>query len=232
MKYMRKETKKLELKKLFKEFGFLKIDEEYKRELQAEYGPEFSKAVRQLFKDDPDLDLLFNNGAAASQDNTPSTESNFLGIEVYDPNRIIDHLNSETGIELYTGQTQNFEMPTSEDIPVDDEVKKLYRKIATKTHPDKVSVKYLNDLYMKAQVAYEKNDIFSLYLICNDIDIEYEFAENKLAEFKNTIKTLRGNNSHVEQTYLWAWIHEENEGIKLGIIKHYIMNSRPRMTRT
>jgi hypothetical protein len=229
MKYMRKETKKLELKKLFKEFGFLKIDEEYKKELQAEYGPEFSKAVQQLFKEDSDLDLLFNNGASASQSNVPAEQGNFLGIEIYDPNNTSANFNPESGVEIYTGQTQNFETPKTESAPTDDDVKKLYRKIATKTHPDKVSVKYLNDLYMKAQVAYEKNDIFSLYLICNDIDIDYEFAEHKLSEFKNTIKALRGNNSHIEQTYLWAWIHEENEGIKLSIIKHYIMNSRPRI---
>ena len=57
---MKKELKKLELKKLFKEFGFLKIDEEYKKEIQDLYGPEFQKEVQKFFKENPDLDLLFN----------------------------------------------------------------------------------------------------------------------------------------------------------------------------
>lgn len=111
------------------------------------------------------------------------------------------------------------------DIQIDEEAKKLYRKIATKTHPDKVSVKYLNDLYMKAQAAYEKNDIFTLYLICNDLDIEYEFSPDRLSEFKNTINHLRNKNTHVEKTYLWAWANEENEGIRKSILLHFISNA-------
>ena len=220
---MRKETKKLELKKLFKEFGFLKIDEEYKMELQAEYGPEFAKAIQKIFKEDPNLDLLFNKGASTSHASAPTVNKEFIGIEIYDPNNTRPQSN-EVGIEIYTGQTQSSESPQKEPF-VKDDVKKLYRKIATKTHPDKVSVKFLNDLYMKAQTAYNKNDIFTLYLICNDLDIDYEFPEEKAIEFKGKIKTMRENNSIAEQTYLWVWIHEENEGIKLSILKHYITTS-------
>jgi hypothetical protein len=218
---MRKETKKLQLKKLFKEFGFLKIDEEYKRELQAEYGPEFAQAIKKIFKEEPDLNLLFNS-KSSSVSSAPTPVSEFLGIEIYNPSNTEQRTqNNEFGIEIFTGQQKSFESIKIE-IPISDEVKKLYRKIATKTHPDKVSVKYLNDLYIKAQVAYEKDDIFTLYLICNDLDIDYEFQEDRLIEFKGIINAMHDNNSHSEQTYLWAWIHEENEQAKLNILKHYI----------
>lgn len=225
---MKKEIKKLELKKLFKEFGFLKIDEEYKKEVQDSYGRDFEKAVQDIFKENPDVNLLFNNGQSADyfSENTPTKQKRLDGIEIYNPNiTATEHVENYVG--FYTGSTNIQEEKISES-KIEDDVKKLYRKIATKTHPDKVSNKYLNNLYLKAQEAYNKNDVFTLYLICNDLDIDYEFAGEKLSDFKIKIKNLRANNLHVEHTYLWAWIHEENEDIKLNILRHFITHSYKR----
>jgi hypothetical protein len=36
------------------------------------------------------------------------------------------------------------------------------------------------------------------------------------------ISQLKNKNAFMEQTYLWAWINEENEIIKDNIILHYI----------
>lgn len=233
---MRKEIKKLELKKIFKEFGYLKIDGEYKNELLNAYGPEFSDAVRKFFKDNPDADLLFNNGketqAAQSQENSqaPVSTSNsgqdnsikMIGTNIYDPT------GTNTEVAIYTGQTE-INSPKIEEKPKSEKLKKLYRKIANKTHPDKVHVKYLNELYLKAKTAYQKDDMFSIYLICNDLEIDYEFSKEEEKEFKLTIKNLRNENAYVEQTYLWAWINEENEKTKNKILHHFISNSyRPR----
>lgn len=218
---MNKNIKKLELRKLFKEFGFLKIDEEYKVEIQNTYGPEFSRAVQDLFKKKPDLNILYNNSAQPSTTIT-SQENRTLGIELYQPqNNTVN-----TNLELYTGQTKDFfSHEIKEETTKSDIIKKLYRKIATKTHPDKVSLKFLNDLYIKAKNAYNKNDLFTIYLICNDLDIEYEFPEEEFSNFKLTIKNLKNQNTFIEQTYLWAWANEENEGIRNSILLHYISNA-------
>lgn len=216
---MKKAIKKLELKKLFKEYGFLKTDEEYKIELLNSYGPEFEESIYSIFKNNPDLDLLFNKGQASNdKESSISAQSKLIGIEIYYPDSNIQLDNS---IELYTGITKS----DVSEIFINDDVKKLYRSIATKTHPDKVSNKYLNDLYIKSQVAYKKNDFFTLYLICNDLDIDYEIIPERVIEFKGIIKALHAKNFRIEQTYLWAWIHEENEVIKHNILKHFISNS-------
>lgn len=216
---MKKAIKKLELKKLFKEYGFLKTDEEYKIELLNSYGPEFEESIYSIFKNNPDLDLLFNKGQASNdKESSISAQSKLIGIEIYYPDSNIQLDNS---IELYTGITKS----DVSEIFINDDVKKLYRSIATKTHPDKVSNKYLNDLYIKSQVAYKKNDFFTLYLICNDLDIDYEIIPERVIEFKGIIKALHAKNFRIEQTYLWAWIHEENEEIKHNILKHFISNS-------
>lgn len=218
---MKKELKRLELKKLFKEFGFLKVDEEYKKELQALCGPEFNNAIQQMFKENPDMNLLFNQGAnsfSSPGDNLVNKKeldkSRLIGIEVYEPLNI--------GIDLIIYIDKSYSYNSIPKIEISEDAKKLYRKIATKTHPDKVSNKYLNDLYLKAKIAYKANDLFTLYSICNDIDIDYDFPQDKISEFKLHIKNLKNNNNFIEQTYLWAWINEENDDIKKNILRHFI----------
>jgi len=223
---MKKEIKKLELKKLFKEFGFLKMDEEYKSEIQNAYGAEFEAALRKIFKDHPEVDAEYNGGQEANNSQVTPKENDIkrIGIEIYDPNNL-----SGAELEIYTGKTGSNHFKIEEG-PKSEELKRLYRKIATKTHPDKVNVKYLNDLYMKAKTAYQANDIFTLYLICNDLDIEYEFPKEEVSKFKTTIKDLKNTNAFVEQTYLWAWINEEDEKLKKNILLHFIAHAyKPRI---
>lgn len=156
---MKKELKRLELKKLFKEFGFLKIDEEYKNAIQSQYVPEFNAAVQQAFKDYPDLDLLYNAGTAHSKPSSATEIKQIANLEI-NPS-----VYTQDKQETFNNEHQE-QVHINESIPEQEnnnktEIKKLYRKIATKTHPDKVSVKHLNDLYMKAQSAYESDDIFA-----------------------------------------------------------------------
>lgn len=227
---MKKNLKQLEINKLFKEFNFLKIDEEYKAELLNTYGPDFEQSVKSIFKESPQLNEMFNGGGSCGESiappqNVETRESKMIGVEIYNPN----NLSSELSIELYTGVTSESNFKTFDE-PKKDIVKKLYRNISTKTHPDKVSVKFLNDLYIKAQNAYNKNDLFMLYLICNDLEIPYEFPTEEIPAFRDGVKNLRLNNTKTEQTYLWAWIHEEDVVKKKMILLHFITNAyRPKI---
>lgn len=217
---MNKSIKKLELKKLFKEFNYLKIDEEYKQEMQNTYGPEFSLALQELFKKHPDIDLLYNNKPS----NNPAPN-----IQDSEEQKTIDstsfipgpaELGHDNSLQLYN--KKNSDTPKSEP-DKNPEVKRLYRKIATKTHPDKVSIKFLNDIYLKAKTAYQANDLFTIYLLCMEIDIDFEFPTEELKNFKIHIKDLKNKNHFIEQTFLWAWIHEENEDIRRNILIQYLM---------
>lgn len=217
---MKKEIKKLELVKLFKEFSFLKIDEEYKLELQNTYGPEFSLALQDLFKKNPDLDLLYNNrinNTPTAVENQPE-EQKAIGSTLFIPGP--GELGQDNSIQLYNQKDTANTTKEPDKLP---EVKKLYRKIATKTHPDKVAVKFLNDIYLKAKTAYQANDLFTMYLLCSEIDIDFDFPGEELNNFKTHIKDLKNRNGFMEQTFLWAWIHEENEDIRRNILIQYLM---------
>lgn len=214
---MKKEIKKLELLKLFKEFSFLKIDEEYKLEVINTYGPEFAMAIKDVFNKNPDLDLLYNSKTdIASSDSKENnlTVQNCIGIENFSGD-------SANGLDIIILNQPVIEIPNKED-KKGSEIKKLYRKIATKTHPDKVTSKLLNDLYLKAKNAYQINDLFSIYLICSELNIDFEFPKDELDNFKFHIRDLKNRNLFMEQTYLWAWVNEEKDITKNNIILHYI----------
>lgn len=214
---MKKEIKKLELSKLFKEFSFLKIDEEYKQEVQNTYGQDFSMAIQDLFKKYPDINLLYNNNPSEQSSIEITTPiQDVIGTEIHKP-LIKDSCEELTLYQLPITKPINKESEKS------GEIKKLYRKIATKTHPDKVSSKFLNDAYMRAKNAYQVNDIFTIYLICDEIKIDFEFPKEELKNFKTHIKDLKNRNSFLEQTFLWAWAHEENEDIKKNILLQYLV---------
>ena len=104
-----------------------------------------------------------------------------------------------------------------ENLIIDDEVlnintpkpspkmRKLYREIVKRTHPDKISDKHLNELYLIATKSYEECNILSIYSICNDLNISYDLDESDMVMFNNRIATLKNNITFIQSTYTWKW---------------------------
>lgn len=104
-----------------------------------------------------------------------------------------------------------------ENLIIDDEVlninkpkpspkiRKLYREIVKRTHPDKISDKHLNELYLIATKNYDECNILSIYSICNDLNISYDLDESDIVMFNNRINTLKNNISFIQSTYTWKW---------------------------
>jgi len=249
---MKKKPNKLQIKKLFKEFGYLKADEEYKSEFVRDISPEFQDAIRAFLKDKPDLNALFGFYKESSGGNEGSKEVQ----ESNKIKRISDYTYEESAecglipyvpeIQSTTNTNSSMNADMNEDIndavndvvsdavndavnkEVDDKdqkIKKLYRQIATRTHPDKVKLKFLNDVYLKAKTAYQGKDLFSIYLICNDLDIEYKLDDNEVGDFDKNIKALRHSNGITELTYLWLWYFEEDVNKKMKILQHFIITN-------
>ncbi len=232
---MKKKINKLEIKRLFKEFGYLKADEEYKADFIQTISPEFEVAIKNFLKNRPDLNTLFGFPGQPPERtehvNTKTEDSTTKQIgEAF--KLITDYIFEESGdygVMIYTGSTHLDSIKNKPHIK-SDKLKKLYRQIATKTHPDKVKLKFLNDLYLKAKSHYQKDDLFSIYLICNDLDVEYKLDDDEIIEFDKKIKALRETNQHVERTYLWTWYFEEDENKKMQILNHFIIHNPSHVT--
>ena len=141
---------KLEIKRLLKELYFIESDYEYKNELINQLELEFIDSVNNYLDNHPTLKEAFDDKINQRFQETI--------------NKKIEESKKEVAIV------------EKEIIEVDPKVKKLYREIVKKTHPDKVKDSDLNDLYIESTKYYEKGDILSIYKICDELNLEYEFG--------------------------------------------------------
>lgn len=99
----------------------------------------------------------------------------------------------------------------------DPEVKRLFKKIASMTHPDKLSGlskyerKIKEELFKKAMTALENNDLVSLADVAMDLDLETpDLSKEKLKETENKIIAIKQELHHIESTYVWKWFFCED----------------------
>ena len=211
--------KQLEQKKILKELDYIETDFEFKNEIISEVDSEFINNVNEFLKGRPDLKELFDKKMGKkfddATDNKSSDENNKdeEGGEKVNPDQIEDNLNDDSDV------SEEVEIePKKEKSP---KVKKIYREIVKLTHPDKVKVKKLNDLYLKATEYYESDDITGLYTICNELGIEYELDESDNESILLKIKSLKGKIGFLESTFTWKWYSAKDKE-KENLILNYI----------
>ena len=118
------------------------------------------------------------------------------------------------------------------DIP-DRQVNILFRRIAGKTHPDKLIHKDISEkefnkrvtLYKRANNAVKQKDWAKLKDIASTLDIDLTFDEiDDILYLEETTKSLAEKVKELMSTYAWAWAHvqEQNrELLKQQILKTF-----------
>lgn len=106
--------------------------------------------------------------------------------------------------------------------PSNDNVKKIYREIVKSTHPDRISNLKLNELYIEATKAYECGDSITLYRVCNDLMIDFNWGEEEIERIKERISDIKGKIKLLKSTYTYKWIIAEK---KEDVVIEYIKNS-------
>jgi hypothetical protein len=108
----------------------------------------------------------------------------------------------------------------------DPEVKKLFRKIASITHPDKLSglSEYergkKEELFKKAMTALENNDLVCLADVAMELDLETpDLSKEKLKQTEQKIITIKRELNQIESTFVWKWFFCEDEEEKQKILE-------------
>jgi vacuolar-type H+-ATPase subunit D/Vma8 len=101
------------------------------------------------------------------------------------------------------------------------EIKKFYREIAKLTHPDIIKNLKLNELYIEATNAYNIEDLATIYKICVDLMINFEWGENEINLIKDKIDKYKSQINFLESTYTFLWVGAKEED-KKSIILQYI----------
>lgn len=191
---MKEKLKKLEIKKIFQEYNLLLVDDEYKKEMVNEYRSEFLTQIENRKKE--------------------------LGIEPEEPKK-----EDEPKVENVESSGKTTE-PTKTIINVDDEtkkkLKKIYKEIVKKTHPDKINSEVYLDMYIKSKKAYEENNIIDLYSICIDLKIDFDYDDNDIKSMVEIINDKKDKLKNLESSYLWLWVHSNDESEKEKIVNLFI----------
>jgi hypothetical protein len=104
----------------------------------------------------------------------------------------------------------------------DKQLKKLYRQISLKTHPDKNDGIYKEE-FMQAKSAYEKKNLSKLLKLASllgcDLPEMSEEMTNRLEEENNIIdKSI----TQQKNTTAWAWENLKNDDEKRTLIKYIL----------
>ena len=99
------------------------------------------------------------------------------------------------------------------------EVKKVYRRIVTRTHPDKLEQlpnntvkKKLIKQYKDAVNKYRNNDMVGLFDIADELDIKLpEIDESYIIRMEEEIMSLKDKIQRYQKSNAWIWYHSTGE---------------------
>ena len=99
-------------------------------------------------------------------------------------------------------------------------IKKLYRKIASDTHPDKLQASGFSEgeiarkesIFKKAKEAYERDNWYTLYSIAIDLGISPGDIDDKHIDWiEEDVKLTMGRISRIGQLFVWVWYTSTDE---------------------
>ena len=113
---------------------------------------------------------------------------------------------------------------------VSDGLKKLYKKIALITHPDRHPEhlsedkrKEMIDIYNRSATAIKENDLFSLLDAASELYLDLPKLEKKdIKNIKKKCSELEKNIKDIKNTYPWVWGEQEHPARKECIINSFI----------
>ena len=138
------------------------------------------------------------------KENYPDKYNKFYGIKEGETDNNLDSNNSSE-IEDEICDDLSIDNSPNEKINNED-IKKIYRKIAQKTHPD-VSQKQGDDkIFIESVKAYNEGNLANLIQIALSLQIEIkELSEKSLELIKDNIGSLEEDLHHQKNTLSWAW---------------------------
>lgn len=96
----------------------------------------------------------------------------------------------------------------TENVDENIQIKKLYRLLSLKTHPDKNNgTQESKEEFAAINKAYKQQDVLTLFkfAIKYKINMTSCIVETCISLFDKTIKEMQGKIEHIKQTVAWNW---------------------------
>jgi hypothetical protein len=178
----------------------LLMDKESFGEAQKEFGEAYNEVCKTVPQHEQDVLL-----------------GNFEKKDKEDPEKNNSDQKEE---DLHTPSSKKTENPAT---------KKIYRAIATKSHPDKLlgisedEAAIKAALFRDAQSAMEEDNLVELMSIAEDLNIpppEPDLAQLEILEAN--IKEIQKERKMMKKTTAWEWYNKEDAGEKEDILIRYM----------
>jgi hypothetical protein len=101
-------------------------------------------------------------------------------------------------------------------------IKKIYREIVKKTHPDKVNSEELNELYIKATEYYVTYDIFELYFISKTLNIKIKLSLDETNTLNQLIELKKNELKAIETSFIWLWLNTQSDDEKNLLVHKFL----------
>ena len=170
--------KYLEFQRLIKELQFVESDYLYQSEIINQSDKIFLDSVNNVLDEYPDLKTIWEEKQSVFYENEPL---------------IVEDINTE--IEQSIQKTKH-----------SSEIKKIYREIVKSTHPDKIKSTKLNELYLEATNAYESDDLITLYRVCSELMIDFDWSDDEILKVKERVEKYKNQINFLESTYTFKWL--------------------------
>ena len=205
-------SNKIRSQKLSFQYFYLCLDLEETSELCFQANEDMQKFMKEKYPD------YYEAMYATKPQDASSNEAGSDGEigEVLTPER--EEENEDKEEESQPNKEINEE--DTKSIPKNKDLKKLYRKIAERTHPDKVGNDKYASVFSAAAEAYSSNNLAKILKICGNMNIEIiELCPESIALLKDNIKEISVSIYHKKQTAAWTWTEAKNEQQKRELIE-------------
>jgi hypothetical protein len=139
-----------------------------------------------------------------------------------------DDPNKEKKVEENVGEPMNTEKVVEKLIKDEDlsdhtkkRMKKMFRDVMKKTHPDKVKSEELVEIYIKSKEAYELNDLLSLSHYANKLNIEVRLNVVEIKILKDLLLKKKESLEVIESSWLWLWYNSKTKEGKKKVVELY-----------
>jgi hypothetical protein len=188
--------KYLEFQRLIKELQFVESDYSYQSEIIKQSDKIFLESVNDILEKYPDLNKIWQDKKIK--------ESDILNQDIKD-------VVVEKDVIEPDKPTQN------------KDIKKIYREIVKSTHPDKIKSSKLNELYLEATQAYETSDVVTLYKVCLDLMIDFDWSDDEISKIRERIDLYKNQIIFLESTYTFKWLKSTDDD-RIQIVLKFIQN--------
>ena len=215
----------IEYRKLLAEVDFLSSNLEYHEAVIEHAKKEFEEHLKEVAKEEGVYDNFFPEENTAPP--PPITEEE--GIVPHEKN---EPPPNESAPGDSPSPEEKIQQPEKKQTR--KEVKDLYRRIVSETHPDKLlglseqEATRRKKLFIKATAALEKDDLGRMQQVAIELGIDLgEASAARVILLRDEATKMRDRIRSIKKTYAWIWHEAKTEKDRKHILKMYINQVLP-----